>query len=1104
PESFARVFRTKVDGARALVSALEGRPGLRFLVLLGSVSGVFGNPGQVDYSAANDALDSLARLWNGRLAGRVVSIDWGPWASAGGGMVSPELERDYTRRGISMIAPEDGVAALFGELAWGDRETCQAVYMAGGRDSAAAFAGGELGAPASVRARPPAAFAASPAQTAQKAETTLRLAGGSPAELLSALDLHELDPTAVPGVPAEEATCRLAIVDPTPERLALARKVIQRGSPWRGRNDVWFTNRPLLLDGRIAFLFPGFEPEPLGNVDDIADRFGLLRPSIAGTGELVDQAVDIVAVGRLLAVALERLGITPHLLAGHSLGEWTAMIVSGMWKPEDGEDLDRLFRIGRTELPDAAYAALGCSAEQAAAAIGPLDGVVVSHDNCPHQSVVCGRPEHVDTLLATLRERGVLGQVVPFRSGFHSPMMAGFLEGNRPAFDALSLQQPSLPVWSATSVAPYPTDPAAVRDLVLRHLLEPVRFRELVEAMYLDGARAFVQVGAGSLMGFVHDTLGTREHLAIAALSTQHSGLAQLDRVAAALWVEGMQSPQATPPVGRGGYSSSVRASTGTLIRQEAAVATQVLTPLAMPLTTPLTSPLTSPLAETRVLRTPRVFSLDTMPELLDHCLVPQAPGWPDPTDAFPVVPMTTLLEVMAEAALARYPARTVVGFRSVRALRWLVVAPPAMTVVETHEEADGYVRVKIEGYAEGLVHLAEAYPEAPAPAGWTLTGARAPLVDAAGLYGDGWMFHGPRFAGVTEITAYGDDGIRGVIETLAASGALLDCAGQLAGHWAQVSATVDRSAFPTNIGSVSLFGPHPRAGTKVACDVTIRAFTADTLRCDFEVRTPDGEVWARIDGWTCRRFASDDVIFPALHTQPSRAAIGQAQPGGWCLVTDRWPDQASQEVVMRRYLNSVERAEYEARNPRARRAWLLGRIAAKDAARHLLWGQGRGALFPAEISLGNDAGGQPWLRGPGGTPMAVSIAHTAGFGVAIVLPSNSEAAPDLGPGLGIDVEAIGAVTEAVAAVSFTPEELALVDSLAGGRRVVWLTRFWCAKEAVAKAEATGLAGRPRDFVVTGVTGETLTATAHERTYRVATCILENSHVVAWTLEETI
>jgi phosphopantetheine--protein transferase-like protein len=455
------------------------------------------------------------------------------------------------------------------------------------------------------------------------------------------------------------------------------------------------------------------------------------------------------------------------------------------------------------------------------------------------------------------------------------------------------------------------------------------------------------------------------------------------------------------------------------------------------------------------------------------------------------VVPMTTLLEVMAEAAVARYPTRTVVGFRGVRALRWLAVAPPVAAVVETHEEVDGYVRVKIDGYAEGLVRLADAFPEAPALAGWTLTGARAPVVDAAGLYRDGWMFHGPRFAGVVEITGYGDDGIRGVIETLPASGALLDCAGQLAGHWAQVSATVDRSAFPTNIETVSFFGPHPRAGTRLACDVTIRAFSAETLRCDLELRTSDGAVWARIDGWTCRRFASDEVIFPALHTRPSRAAIGQAQPGGWCLVTDRWPDHASQEVVMRRYLNAVERAEYEGRTPRARRVWLLGRIAAKDAARHLLWSGGQGPLFPAEISVGNDTAGRPWLRGPGGTPMAASVAHTAGYGVAIAALPDSRR-------VGIDVEAIGAVTEAIAAATFTPEELALIEGRSGGRRA-WLTRCWCAKEAVAKAEGTGLAGRPHDFVITGITGETLKATAHGRTYRLATCILDGSHVVAWT-----
>ena len=129
PESFARVFGTKVEGARSLAAALDGRPEVGFLVLFGSVSGVFGNSGQVDYSAANDALDTLARMWDGRVARRVVALDWGPWGSTAGGMVSPELEREYARRGIVPIAPEEGVAALFAELAWGHPGRSQVVYM---------------------------------------------------------------------------------------------------------------------------------------------------------------------------------------------------------------------------------------------------------------------------------------------------------------------------------------------------------------------------------------------------------------------------------------------------------------------------------------------------------------------------------------------------------------------------------------------------------------------------------------------------------------------------------------------------------------------------------------------------------------------------------------------------------------------------------------------------------------------------------------------------------------------------------------------------------------------------------------------------------------
>ncbi|WP_225829076.1 type I polyketide synthase [Streptomyces naphthomycinicus] len=117
PDEFAEVYDTKVAGARTLAARL--RPGLRHLVLFGSISGVTGNRGQSDYAAANDALDTLARQWSGRVADRVLALDWGPWAADAGGMVTAELERAYVRNGIGLIDPDAGVRAFLRELAFG-------------------------------------------------------------------------------------------------------------------------------------------------------------------------------------------------------------------------------------------------------------------------------------------------------------------------------------------------------------------------------------------------------------------------------------------------------------------------------------------------------------------------------------------------------------------------------------------------------------------------------------------------------------------------------------------------------------------------------------------------------------------------------------------------------------------------------------------------------------------------------------------------------------------------------------------------------------------------------------------------------------------------
>ncbi|MEU1511396.1 SDR family oxidoreductase [Streptomyces sp. NPDC005811] len=134
-ESFQRVYGTKATGADALLTALEDLPSTpAFTVLFGSISAVLGNRGQVDYAAANDALETLGAAFAARTGRRAVTVHWGPWAPAPGhgGMVGADLAREYARRGIRLIDPEEGTAALLRELAWGDPSVTAVVHTASG------------------------------------------------------------------------------------------------------------------------------------------------------------------------------------------------------------------------------------------------------------------------------------------------------------------------------------------------------------------------------------------------------------------------------------------------------------------------------------------------------------------------------------------------------------------------------------------------------------------------------------------------------------------------------------------------------------------------------------------------------------------------------------------------------------------------------------------------------------------------------------------------------------------------------------------------------------------------------------------------------------
>ncbi|WP_327706019.1 polyketide synthase dehydratase domain-containing protein [Streptomyces decoyicus] len=1159
------------------------------------------------------------------------------------------------------------------------------------------------------------------ARTAEP-ERTVLLTADSPGALAEKLrNVGEGGTGADTGLPADDGPCRLALLDPTPQRRALAAKILARGLPWRGRGEVWFTPSPFFgpyareTGARLAFLFPGLEAELPPRVDDIADRLSLLRPTVSGGSGLVERAVDSLAVGRLLTRALAELGVVPDLLTGHSLGEWTAMVVAGMY-PHRAVDtfLDSL-RPGSLAVPDLVYAALGCGAAQAAAALEGLERVAVSHDNCPHQSVICGAPRQLAEAVSRLARQGVRAQEMPFRSGFHTPMWAPYLGQVGAAFDALPLRDPRLPVWSATTVAPFPQEPLEIRQLVLRHLLEPVRFRQLTRRLYETGVRAFVQIGAGSLTGFVADTLHGEDHLAVAAADSRRDGRAQLRRLSAALWAEGLRPrwerlapaggavravadapsvaeaapvedalpvadappavavpavadappavavpavadraavpavadraaapavagraavpagaaapagagvlagagvpvgagapvrldlgsplvrlgdttpgtglfapagpppppnpPPAPSPEGGGGGGgggalpppwppvaepvrqaldavlAETRAATHTVAaaaaRQTSAPAPGLVrtphpTSASVPLRTAQSTPAPSPRRTTQPPpapggpfhmgrptptpgphrvpqqtpapgrvpttqsapapaphRTTRHLSLGTLPYVRDHCVYLQPDDWPEPADRFPVVPMTTLLELAAEAAREVRPGHTVTGYSDVRALRWLPVAPPVDLAVTATPADDGRVRVRLGEHAAVTVHLAAHHPPPPPPGPSALTSCQAAPVSAEALYRDRWMFHGPAFAGVHEVSALAADGIRGTLRALPAPGALLDAAGQLLGHWMQLKLTGDRLVFPATLDRVRLYGPPPRAGTLLGATARIREVRPGSVRGDVELQGPDGGVWARLEGWTYRRFGADERVWPMKFT-PEVCGIGEPRPGGWCLARRRWSDPASQELVMRRYLGAAERARYERCAPRARAAWLLGRIAAKDAVRELLWESGAGPVFPAEVPVGNDRHGRPRPEGPLAGGVHLSLAHKDHVAVALAHRS--------GP-VGIDIESVTDDPRALERIALTPAERRLADGLhareapgPGTGRAYWVTALWCAKEAAAKAAGSGLGGRPLEWSVTSAPGGALRVVSPDgRSHLVhldSVHDLSARHVVAWT-----
>jgi phosphopantetheinyl transferase len=278
----------------------------------------------------------------------------------------------------------------------------------------------------------------------------------------------------------------------------------------------------------------------------------------------------------------------------------------------------------------------------------------------------------------------------------------------------------------------------------------------------------------------------------------------------------------------------------------------------------------------------------------------------------------------------------------------------------------------------------------------------------------------------------------------------------------------------PLRIERLRLFGPHPAPGERLACSVHIREQGPRDVVADLWLAGRAG-VWAQIEGWQDRRFETDARLWPVM-IFPEKNLLAEPRPEGFVVFNDRYRGAATRDQLARRFLGERERADYEAQGPRGQRAWLNGRIAAKDAVRAYL---GRPSLYPVEIELWNEPDGRPRVR-VAGADLRVSIAHKGDLAVARVAEGRE---------VGIDVERIEPRAPGFAAAAFHDDELALIDG-----SDEQLTRLWSAKEAAGKQRGSGLQGSPLRLRVTDRAGERLLVEGlWVETRR------EGEHIIAWT-----
>ncbi|MDV3507715.1 [acyl-carrier-protein] S-malonyltransferase [Elizabethkingia anophelis] len=239
--------------------------------------------------------------------------------------------------------------------------------------------------------------------------------------------------------------------------------------------------------------------------------FDILSTMFKGTDEdlkktkVTQPAIFIHSVAAVKAV--DALGA--QMVAGHSLGEFSALVANGVLSFEDGLRLVSKRALAMQAAcdanPSSMAAILGLDDDKAEEICASVEGIVVpANYNCPGQLVISGETKAVEEAMVKLKEAGAKrALLLPVNGAFHSPLMQPAQEELAEAINTTKFSKPIIPVYQNITTTAV-SDPDEIKANLIKQLTGPVKWTQSVRNMIKDGATNFVEVGPGkTLQGLI-------------------------------------------------------------------------------------------------------------------------------------------------------------------------------------------------------------------------------------------------------------------------------------------------------------------------------------------------------------------------------------------------------------------------------------------------------------------------------------------------------------------------------------------------------------------------------------------------------------------------